>query len=272
MKSRKQRIGIFVAVALGALVAFGFFREKAHSPAPKLQHTKISVEGRSGSDTHPGIPNSGGIGSANSGTSSGTISVPPSVLLNVPFTSQAPQANWSDPNQEAGCEEASMIMAWHWLKGGITGDKIDPQQALNELQDLFKFEQGHYGNSIDTSAADTAKTWKDYYHVGKASVQYDITNDDIIAELAKGNLVLIPANGQALNNPNFKVPGPLTHMLVIRGYDDASQEYITNDPGTRNGKGYKYAYSTLFNAIRDYPTGDHVPFTDGKKAMLVISK
>src|SRR5258708_6055306 len=57
--------------------------------------------------------------------------VPNKVLISVPFTSQAPFANWSDPNEESGCEEASMIMAWHWIKNDIQGQTIDQQQAEN---------------------------------------------------------------------------------------------------------------------------------------------
>ena len=33
------------------------------------------------------------------------------VLLNVPFTSQAPFGEWSDPRHQDGCEEAAALMA-----------------------------------------------------------------------------------------------------------------------------------------------------------------
>ena len=38
-----------------------------------------------------------------------------SVLLNVPFTSQAPFANWDDIVFQNACEEASIIMAMRWV-------------------------------------------------------------------------------------------------------------------------------------------------------------
>jgi len=79
-------------------------------------------------------------------------------------------------------------------------------------------------------------------------------------------------NGQALGNPNFTPPGPEYHFLLIRGYNPSTDTFITNDPGTRNGELYKYSSDTLFNAIRDYPTGDHLPITSTRKAMIVILK
>ena len=93
------------------------------------------------------------------------------------------------------------------------------------------------------------------------------------AELARGNLVLVPANGIKLNNPNFTPPGPDRHMLVIKGYDLDSGEFITNDPGTRKGEGYRYKEEIIMGAITDYPTGDHLQMTgEEEKAMIVVER
>src|SRR3989338_7629179 len=43
--------------------------------------------------------------------------LPAKVLWEVPFTSQAPRGNWKDPRQQAGCEEASVLMAMRWVRG-----------------------------------------------------------------------------------------------------------------------------------------------------------
>ena len=198
-----------------------------------------------------------------------TLTVPASYQIqDVPFASQSPFAAW-DEEENAGCEEASLIMAHHWIQNTPISS---PDQAEKELRDIFAYENQNYGNSIDTSSADTAKLFKDYYGGQTTQVAYGITRDDIISEIAKGHLVLIPANGKALNNPHFKQPGPDTHMLVIIGYDNNSQQFITNDPGTKYGQGYAYSYDTLYSAIRDYPTGNHLPITGERKAMIVISK
>ena len=59
-------------------------------------------------------------------------------------------------------------------------------------------------------------------------------------------------------------------MRVIKGYKVDTDEFITNDPGTRNGANYKYDSETLLKALFDYPTGDHVPATAERTAMIVI--
>ena len=199
-----------------------------------------------------------------------TLVIPEKYLIEVPFTSQSPFATW-DAEENAACEEASLIMAWHWLEGDILG-KINPAQAEEEIRQLIAFENERYGNSFDTSAKDTVQTFKDYYKNTDIVLKYDFGITEIVEEVSKGNIVIVPADGIALHNPNFKQPGPETHMLVIRGYDQAKKEFITNDPGTRNGQGYVYTYDVLFKAIRDYPTGNHEVITGIRKAMLVVSK
>ncbi len=191
-----------------------------------------------------------------------------SVLLNVPFTSQAPNGNWDDPRQQDGCEEASILMAWLW----ISGKTMTPDEAEKEIIAISEFEEVNYGNYHDTNAADTMKVMKAYYNYDKLSVKINPTVEDIKNELRQGRLVLVPANGQKLGNPNFKQPGPLTHMLVIRGFDDAKNEFTTNDPGTRKGEGYIYDYNTVYEAMVDYPTGMHLSQEGRPKSMIVISK
>lgn len=258
----KKWLTILVLVVAAASAAF-FLASKKTTKETTIR-TKLpgqTITPGQSNDANPSIPGN-----------EREVVIPNKTLIDVPFTSQAPFANWSDPNEEAGCEEASMIMAAHWIKGDIQGGTIDQQQAENELQALFQFEQQHYGNSIDTSAADTAKTFKDYYGYKNILVVAGITKDDIIAALAAGKVVLVPVNGQALNNPHFKVPGPLTHMLLIRGYDNDAEQFITNDPGTKAGQAYVYDFNTLYNAIRDYPTGNHLPITGDNKVMIAVGK
>ncbi len=189
------------------------------------------------------------------------------VLLQVPFSPQAPFGDWADPRQEDGCEEASVVMAWRWAHGqGLTR-----QEALNEIIAMSEWEKEQYGNSRDTSAADTFKRLlKEYYGYTRGRVEYDITIDDVKAELAKGNILIIPFDGQILANPNFKAPGPERHMLVVKGYDDLKQQFITNDPGTRLGEGFVYPYTNFTASFRDYETGNHVPIEGRESAMIVV--
>jgi len=70
-----------------------------------------------------------------------------------------------------------------------------------------------------------------------------------------------------LKNPNFRQPGPLYHMFVIKGY--TPKEIITNDVGTRKGDGYKYSYAILDKALHDL-TDNLDLIAQGRRAMIVI--
>ena len=189
-------------------------------------------------------------------------------LINVPFTAQAPTGNWSDPRQEDGCEEASLYMSWLWINNQST----NPQVAEKAITDMSDFEQSTYGNYHDFNAEDTAKLMADYYHYNKLEVRINPTVDDMKNALREDKIVLIPTNGQLLHNPHYKQPGPTTHMLVVKGFDDSKGQFITNDPGTRYGEGYTYAYNIVYNAMVDYPSGNHGSQVGRPKAMIIISK
>jgi hypothetical protein len=195
-----------------------------------------------------------------------TLELPKKIILEAPFSSQAPFGNWDDPRQQDGCEEMSSLMAARWAKN----QPLTSKEAETELFNIAAFEEKRFGTFHDTSAADTEQLIEEYFDLSMVDLSYDVSVDNIKKELAKGNLVLVPANGQRLNNPNFTQPGPERHFLVIRGYDE--KNFITNDPGTRKGEAYKYPYSVLLNAIRDYPTGDHLPIEGERKAMIIVSK
>lgn len=191
------------------------------------------------------------------------------IVQRVPFTAQAPLGQWSDPRQQDGCEEASLMMAAHWVQGTPISSK---QAAIDELLKLSKFGEQMYGTYHDTSVLDTAKYLSDFYHISTAEVRYDITLPQMIDELRSGKILLVPTNGQKLKNPNYTAPGPVYHMLVVIGYDPGSHSFITNDPGTRNGAGYHYAEQILFAAISAYDTGLHVPRIGDRKAMITVSR
>lgn len=191
------------------------------------------------------------------------------ILLKVPFTSQAPFGDWSDLRQEDGCEEASALMAMKWVRG----ETLTKDEALKNITGVSDFLLKKYGEYRDVSAPDVVSwIFNDYYDYDKVSLMRVITVNDIKNELDKGHLVLAPMNGQALHNPHYKQPGPPSHMVVIRGYDPAKDEFITNDPGTKFGEGYRYDTGVLFNAIREYPTGNHGAIAKIEKVMIVVEK
>ncbi|GEM_PF-584240 len=185
------------------------------------------------------------------------------------FISQAPTTKWGNPIFQNACEEASLLMAYQWYHEAKSYTK---KQAEKKIITTARAMKKKYGSYYDSSAYDTAEFAKEYFKLKNIFVRFDIRAQDIINELEKGNLVIVPANGIKLKNPNFKQPGPLQHMLVVKGYDFDTHEFITNDPGTRRGENYRYGEKRLINAIRDYPTGEHKPITASRKAMIVVLK
>ena len=189
----------------------------------------------------------------------------------VPFTSQAPLGHWADLRQEHGCEEAAVLMAMKWVKGETF---LSAAAAEKEIIAIADFQQEKYGMNYDTSAKDTVKRIiEEYFGYYRSVLKENIGIEDIKNELYSGNIVVVPMNGRALGNPNFTAPGPTVHMLVIKGYDSNTSEFITNDPGTRNGKNYRYTDTIIEDSLRDYATGfeEPLPAVDNK-VMIVISK
>lgn len=184
------------------------------------------------------------------------------VNLDVPFTVQAPYANWELPYQEA-CEEASVLMVARYKKGQPIAS---PADADAELKQLFDFQMMLFGYYQDTTAEETMHFANAFYGFTKSWVKYDFTSDDVKRELIKGNPVIVPAAGRLLPNPYFRQPGPLYHMLVIRGYT-RDGKFITNDPGTRRGEEFIYREADLLNAVHDWNGGD---VTNGRKVMIVL--
>lgn len=189
--------------------------------------------------------------------------------LNIPFTSQAPFGNWSDKRQQDGCEEAAALMAVYWARG----KSLSREKALEEIIKISDYEKEKYGEFRDASARDTMnRIIKDYLGFYNVHLRVRITKQDIINELDRGRAVIAPVNGRILKNPYYTQPGPPRHMIVISGYDQARDVFITNDPGTRQGEGWEYSGDRLYYAIRDYQTGFHLDIFEINKVMIVVEK
>lgn len=188
----------------------------------------------------------------------------------IPFTAQAPFAEWDDLRQQEGCEEASALMAMHW----VYGTEISLEYARQEIVTMSDKQKLRYGTFVDTSAKDTIdRIFKDYFNYHDLELQYDISPSDIRNALAKGHLVIVPVNGKTLRNPYFRAGGPQRHMIVIVGFDWATGEFITHEPGTKRGENYRYSYEIMRQSLRDYPSGNYVPIPENSPtAMIVVKK
>jgi len=187
------------------------------------------------------------------------VQLPASYLLSVPFASQAPFGDWSQPYQDA-CEEASIIITKHYLESkGLTKDEMK-----TEIDRSVSWQKEKWGVHKDLDAQMTLLLARQYFGLnGKVLAGYDITL--IKKYISSGTPVIAPTAGRKLGNPNFTGVGPEYHMLVIIGYDDSKGVFITNDPGTRKGEKYIYKYQTLLDAVSG-------PDENMVKELIVLSK
>lgn len=189
--------------------------------------------------------------------------LPAEMNLAVPFTSQAPNSNWDLPYQEA-CEEASVYMVHEFYEGAPAG-KIDPAVADADLLAIVEYENTLFGDYKDSTAEQIATLVMQMYGYSRVDVIEDPTIDEIKTHVAAGRPVIVPSAGRELGNPNFTSPGPLYHMLVVKGY--TATQFITNDPGTRRGADYVYAFDTIMDAMHDWNGGD---VANGAHVIIVI--
>ncbi|OGH71709.1 MAG: hypothetical protein A2921_02880 [Candidatus Magasanikbacteria bacterium RIFCSPLOWO2_01_FULL_43_20b] len=193
--------------------------------------------------------------------------LPPQYFISVPFTSQAPEKNWEQPWQDA-CEEAAVLMLDAYYKNY----NLSPLFAKDEILKIIKWEEERgWGSSIEIEKVrELVERFVLLNHTITTSLHHarivnDPTVENIKKFVANGQPVLVVADGKVLPNPHFRNGGPVYHALIIRGYTET--EFITNDPGTQFGRGFKYKYKDLLNAIHDWNGGD---VKNGKRAVLVV--
>jgi len=190
-------------------------------------------------------------------------SIPSEFNLAVPFTSQAPLANW-DAIHEDACEEASIYMVNAFYEGWPAG-KIDPNTADVDLLKIVEFERALFGFFESTTAIQTALLVEQMYGYEHVEVIENPTVDDLKAQITAGHPVIALVAGRLLGNPNFTGEGPLYHALVLKGYTETT--FVTNDPGTRLGAEYQYDFDVIMNALHDWNGGDVM---NGAKVVVVI--
>lgn len=187
-----------------------------------------------------------------------------SVHLAVPFTSQAPDGDWSPPFDE-GCEEAALLMVSIYQKGDHTAT-LPPEKMKQKITDMVDWEIKRFGSHKNLGADDMAIIAKEYLGYDRVRVKHGATLVDIKNELRAGRPVVVPADGLLLKNPYFKTPGPPYHVFVIKGFE--GDTFITNENGTKRGLDYRYSAATMQSALHDYNEG--VVMTTIPMAYLVL--
>lgn len=163
----------------------------------------------------------------------------------VPFAMQAPFSNWEMPYQEM-CEEAAIVLAAKYYND----EPLDKTIMEQELKNIRDWESNEWGIYTDSTAAEIKKMGEAIYKLD-IEISEDVSIKNIKDNLKNNHLVLVPTAGRELGNPYFKQPGPLYHILVLRGFTDNS--FIANDVGIGKGEGYQYKFQTVMNAAHDLP-------------------
>ena len=171
--------------------------------------------------------------------------------INVPFILQAPEHRWIQPWADA-CEEASILMVKYFY---FVQNRVSTKEASQKITQLVKTENDHFGFNKDTDASQTAELINLYLPY-EATLKDDPTIEEIKNEIDQGNPVIVPLHGKDLQNKYFRNGGPDYHMAVISGYNEETQEFVTQDPGIGRGHDFRYSYSTLMGALHDFlPNG-----------------
>lgn len=267
-KSRSQKHLVVIIAAAAIAAAAIILTEKRHDVGRAIERAGLpeAVEYQQAQNS-PSLPISEAASrpaqSQAPAALPADVSAKTEINLAVPFTVQAPFANWEAPYKEF-CEEASALMAAKYL----TGEKIpSPESADRDMLAIKAFEEKRFGYYEDTTAAETAVILKEHFGIDAVELIPDPAVADIKEAVAAGKLVIVPAAGRLLGNPYYTPPGPLYHMLVVKGYT-SDGKFITNDPGTRRGADFLYSPETIINAMHDWrPDGD---ITKGTKVVLIV--
>ena len=190
--------------------------------------------------------------------------IPASLILQVPFSSQAPNNNW-DRNED--CEETSITMANAYLTN-TTQDKLQAGAAQEAINNLKAWEQAHLGYNANTGADATTQMAEGAFGLTIKQIP-NFTEADLKAELTNRHPILLPINAKLLPNTHYVNGGPLYHMIVLRGFK--GDTFIVNDPGSDNGDGNEYSFNVLQKASADWNNTTKT-IDASRKIALVVSK
>ena len=191
------------------------------------------------------------------------------IYQSIPFSAQAPFSEWSDPRQQDGCEETSVLMAMKW----VNGEAMSLQEAKNQIIAMSDWQLAEFGYFEDTSIQDTAtRLFNRWFNYTNVFVVQDISSVDILEELIKGNIVIAATNGTKVNHSYYRNGGPERHVVLVHGYDERTREFIMHDPGTIYGADHRATAAELDYMLRDYASGKFVPIPDESTAMIVVRR
>jgi hypothetical protein len=202
----------------------------------------------------------------NQATSSGTMvgaDIPEQYNLKMEFHSQAPLLEW-DTFHEEMCEEASILLVLNYFQN----QSMTNQTFETALKHMQEEEIQTVGEWKSTTVEELQRFIESAYPSFSVKIISTITADQIEQYIAQNIPVLLPMSGQTIGNPFYKAPGPVYHVLVIKGY--TKDYFITHDVGTKRGKDYFYDKNIILNNIHDWdPTNI---FNGAKKGFVILPR
>lgn len=195
--------------------------------------------------------------------------LPDRLLLQAPYTTQAPLGNWAQ-HQES-CEEATLSMlAAYWQRDPSV--VIDPHAADATIAALVSWQVQHWGSEDDLTDTRLGELARQYYGYGYLIVPND--PQSVREQIAAGRPLVAGVRTHGLGNPNY--PGysnhyeeqgwSVPHFVLVIGYD--SDGVWLNDAGITRGRGYHISWAQLTHAIDDL--NQNYPALNQGQVLLVI--
>ena len=175
----------------------------------------------------------------------------------IPFTTQAPLGMWEEPWSDYA-EEACVWMAMKWAN---QEEFESIYNTADELKEVGAWELKTFGTSALTDIPQTFEIVLNYFGHQNAFLSGEVTEQGMKDFLEEGAILIVPVNGQLLDNPNYGDPAPEHHMILIYGSTETG--FLANDPGTRRGEAVVYDTQKILDAIQDL---------EGERIMLVIQR
>jgi hypothetical protein len=251
MLSRKTLGGALIAlVAVGGLGYSGYrlwrhFIASAPAPPPK---TAVVISAPS--DTPAALP----------ATPTPVPSLPPSVYIKVPYTSEFPFPNEINPNDphENYCEAAALEMVSQYFKGD-TRALLPAAEADAGMGGIVSVERRTYPGVLDLPLTSVASVGAQMFGLKATVAPVDL--GEIERHLAAGRPVIVPlmtwVNGARISEHYGSVG--VYHVVVLTGYDNSKNVLYTNESGFTQGYNWPYSWSLLSAAIdaqaAKYPQG-----------------
>ena len=176
--------------------------------------------------------------------------------LEVPFTTQSPYKEWIPPWDNA-CEETSITMI-NAFYHNYPERNIVAEDAAPTILKIVDIEDKYFGFNEDTNSNQNAYLIDNYFS-WESTIVKNPTIAQIKHEIDVGHPVILPVYLPYLPNPYYSTKNLDYHVIVISGYDDEPQEFITQDPGTRRGLDLHYSYDSIMYAMHDFLPDNKTP-------------